>query len=190
MEEKIKIGCPNCGAILEVKAMQGIEDKNVTCPVCRKSSPYANFKRKSLPAGDEHTQYPDADKTDYKEGETKMNTEASYALGTIRHGDTTFRLAMGSNIVGRKANGSKAHVQLTCTGKRMSREHLVIEVKKVQGVGIVHYVSLYKAQVNPTRVGNSMLEYGDKIVLKNHDIIKLPDMDVRFEIPDTEGTEF
>ncbi len=190
MEDKIQIGCPNCGAILSVKMVPGIESKSVTCPVCKKNAPFVNYKTKTASNDDDHTQYPGEENAYHKdEGETQVNLGANYTLGTLRHGSTTYRLTMGINIVGRKAGDSKANVQLPCTNRRMSREHLIIEIKRVPGSGLVHYVSLYKEQVNPTHVGSSLLEYGDKIVLKHNDVIKLPDMDLRFEIPDEEGTE-
>ncbi len=57
------------------------------------------------------------------------------------------------------------------------------------GRGLVHYVYINKEQVNPTYIGNCQLEYGDRLVLNHNDIIKLPDMELRFELPDEEGTE-
>ena len=72
----------------------------------------------------------------------------------------------------------------------MSREHLVLEVKKVIGKGFVHYASLYKEKVNETMINNELLEYGDSIVLKSGDKLRLPDATIVFEIPDDEGTEF
>ncbi len=72
----------------------------------------------------------------------------------------------------------------------MSREHIVIEVKKLPVKGFVHYVSLYKEKVNKTSIGNEPLLYGDCVVLNHGDIIKLPDATLRFEIPDGEETDF
>ncbi len=100
-----------------------------------------------------------------------------------------FQLTAGRNIIGRMATGSVANVQIPCEGRLVSRDHLLIEIENETGKGLVHYVSLNKQQVNPTYVGDVLLEYGNKIVLKHNDIIKLPGMEVRFELPDEEGTE-
>ncbi len=192
MEEYLQIGCPKCGTILSVKYQYGIESKTVTCPVCKKNTPFVNFRRIVAKNGDDHTQYPGEEETHYETDKTTPNDAPNFTLGKIvvPSANLSFQLQVGKNIIGRRANGSSAHVQIPTTTKRMSREHLVIEVKKVAGKGFVHYLSLNKQQVNPTFIGNVPLEYGDKIVLKHLDTIKLPDMEVRFEIPDEEGTEF
>ena len=71
----------------------------------------------------------------------------------------------------------------------MSREHLVIEIKKIPGKGFVHCASLYKEKVNPTFIGQNKLEYGDCVILHHRDLIRLPDVEARFEIPDNEATD-
>ncbi len=181
MENVIKIGCPVCGTILTVQNQADIICKSVTCPVCNKRSPFVNFKRIADNAHDEPTQYPDPLTSDSE----------NFTLGrlVVPGSDLSFKLQLGKNVIGRKAAGSSVQIQIPCTNKRMSREHLVIEIKRVPQKGFVHYASLNKRQVNPTYIGHVMLEYGDKIVLKHNDIIKLPDREVRFEIPDEEGTE-
>ncbi len=176
-EETIRIGCPVCGSILTVKNQPGIESKRATCPVCGKTSSFASFKRIGDTGDDEPTQYPFA--------------EVSHTLGRLcaEGGALTFQLRLGANLIGRKASGSSASIQLPCPGKRTSREHLVVEAREMPGRGLVHYVYINKEQVNPTYIGNCQLEYGDRLVLNHNDIIKLPDMELRFELPDEEGTE-
>lgn len=103
----------------------------------------------------------------------------------------SFQLKPGRNIIGRKGQNSDANFQIDTADKRsMSREHIVIEVKKLPVKGFVHYVSLYKEKVNKTSIGNEPLLYGDCVVLNHGDIIKLPDATLRFEIPDGEETDF
>jgi hypothetical protein len=72
----------------------------------------------------------------------------------------------------------------------MSREHVVIEVKRVAGKGFVHYLSLFKEKVNRTCINNDVLEYGDCVILKHGDIIHLPGIDLKFELPDSDETDF
>ncbi|MCD8291354.1 MAG: FHA domain-containing protein [Prevotella sp.] len=179
MIDRIKIGCPKCGAILEVKYESGIEGKFVTCPVCKKNSPFSSFKKI-------------VNNNNNQGDHTIVNAgNENYTLGELHviSSSIKFRLNPGRNIIGRKSSSSSATFQLPCTSKRMSREHLVIEVKKVPGKGYVHHVSLNKEHVNPTYIGNTLLEYGDKLVLNDRDIIHLPDMDIRFEIPDSDKTD-
>ena len=191
--EIMKIKCPCCAAVLTVKAQPGIENKNVTCPVCKQSSSFRMFKQ-VVEKTPERTEYP-GEHTSYANHrtETQLNADVNYTLGQliVEGSGATFRLKAGRNVIGRKATASTADIQIPITGgKYMSREHLVLEVKKVIGKGFVHYASLYKEKVNETMINNELLEYGDSIVLKSGDKLRLPDATIVFEIPDDEGTEF
>ncbi len=190
MDDIIKVGCPVCGTVLSVKNQEGIESKIVTCPVCKTKSPFRSFKRILNEYGEEPTEYPEEGEKP-NAGQTAINDGLNYILGRINVPSVSlsFRLKMGKNVIGRKAAASSAGCQIPCANKRMSREHLVIEIKKVPGKGFVHYASLFKEKVNATYVNNHLLEYGDKIILKNHDVIKLPDVVVHFELPDGDETD-
>lgn len=188
MNEILKIGCPVCGSVLSVKNQPGIESKSVTCPICKNKSPFSAFKR--IVNKEEKTEYPDKEKTSYSE-ETQVNGGPNYTLGKLLVPSLhlSFQLKPGKNIIGRKASASSATCQIPCETKRLSREHLVIEIKKIPGKGFVHCASLYKEKVNATFIGQNKLEFGDCIVLNHRDIIRLPDVEARFEIPDEEGTD-
>lgn len=60
----------------------------------------------------------------------------------------------------------------------------------VPGKGFVHYLSLYKERVNPTFLNKVSMMFGDCMVLKNGDIISLPNFDIVFELHESEGTDF
>ncbi len=88
-----------------------------------------------------------------------------------------FALKLGQNIIGRESGKSIANIQIPEPGehKFISGDHLIIEVKKLSDGTYQYVVSLYKEKVNKTWVNDSLLEYGDKIVLnKDKDTIKLP----------------
>ena len=199
MDDIIKIKCPYCGAVLSVKNQAGIESKSVTCPICKQKSPFKDFKKIAEKFKDdgEHTQYPgDDEKTSYQTSSdpgTDIRTGLNFTLGRLTCPllNKPFQLKPGKNVIGRKATQSMADCQIpTESSKRMSREHLIIDIKKVQGKGFVHYASLCKQKINKTYIGNELLEYGDCVVLNHGDVIKLPDAVVKFEIPDDEGTDF
>ncbi|MCI7783026.1 MAG: hypothetical protein MR544_08035, partial [Parabacteroides sp.] len=59
----------------------------------------------------------------------------------------------------------------------------------IPGKGFVHIASLYKERVNPTYINQTPLLYGDHIILQMGDRIILPNVTLRFEIPDEEATE-
>lgn len=192
MDDIIKIKCPFCACLLSVKNQVGIETKFVTCPNCKRKSAFPSFKR-IIDYDEEHTVYPEQNmmqNTSSKE-ETLFAQDKNLSIGSIIVNGRTIRLNPGKNIIGRKANQSAATIQIPVTESlRMSREHLVIEVKRVPGKGFVHYASLCKERINATYIGNERLEYGDCIVLNNGDLLKLPDATLRFEIVDDEGTVF
>ncbi len=192
--EIIKIKCSSCGAVLAVKNQSGIENKKLTCPVCKESAPFKNFKpvaeRKVNDASaEEHTSYGGVGNTSAQNTASEQN----FTLGILKMSagsNMSFRLNTGRNVIGRKASSSGASIQIPTDSLRLSREHLVIEVKKVQGKGFVHYVSLAKERVNDTYVNNELVEFGDCTILKHGDLIKLPDTTLIFEIQDGEATEF
>lgn len=203
MDEIIQIKCPFCGSVLSVKNQAGNETKNVTCPVCKHKNNFSQFKRVASKMNniDPDTEYPgggrrhvcDGDYTGYvAEDNTQLSSQPNYTLGkvTVLGSGFSYQLRPGRNVIGRKGQKSEANFQIDTADKRsMSREHIVIEVKKLPLKGFVHYVSLYKENVNKTSIGNEPLLYGDCIVLNHGDIIKLPDATLKFEIPDGEETD-
>lgn len=199
MDETIQIKCPFDGAILSVKNQPGIEAKNVTCPICKHKYPFTQFKRVVQTANNEDpdTEYPDNDEHTsyaYDKGSNEDTDfgRINFTLGRIKLMGTgiSYQLKPGRNVIGRKGTKSESDFQIDTAEKRsMSREHIVIEVKKVPTKGFVHYVSLFKEKVNQTFIGNEPLLYGDCIVLNHGDVIKLPDATLKFEIPDEEATD-
>lgn len=51
MSDVIQIKCPFDGTILSVRNQPGIESKNVTCPICKNSYPFHEYKRVTPGAG-------------------------------------------------------------------------------------------------------------------------------------------
>jgi pSer/pThr/pTyr-binding forkhead associated (FHA) protein len=182
MEQIIQIKCPWCNAVLSVHDQAGIENKFVTCPICKHKSPFLQYERVVRTQNDDCTKYPSALQQIHQVNET---------IGRIiSPNGATYQLKMGKNIIGRKASNSTADFQIdTDENRKMSREHLIIDVKNIPSKGIVHYASLYKEKVNKTFIGSETLVYGDCIVLKDGDIIKLSDIAVKFEIPDESVTQ-
>ncbi len=185
MEDTIKIKCPYCAAVLTVRYIEGIESKRVTCPICKQKSPFTEFRQVADVA--EGTQYPDSKGG----GGAAVHVNSLTGILRVLPSGPVFQLHTGGNIVGRQASQSAADFQIaTGESRRLSREHIVVDVRKVEGKGVVHTVSLCKEKCNPTFVGSAQLEYGDCVILHAGDVIKLPDVDVRFELPDDEGTTF
>lgn len=196
MNDILQIKCPFCGAVLSVKNQAGIATKTVTCPVCKKKNGFLDFIQinynnpsvSNLPRYEnrEYTQY--ADSINY---EHTPLTQPNYSIGELTNMENgeKYKLKPGKNIIGRKALKSVADIQIDTMGKRMlSREHILLEIKNVPTKGFVHYLSLFKENVNKTFINNEPLIFGDCMVLNDGDIVMLPDATLKFEIPDSEET--
>lgn len=193
MDEIIQIKCPFCGALLSVRYFPGIESRYVTCPVDKQKHLFTEYKRvtQKAMAQDAETQYPGQDDVTSYNGVWNAN-KVNFTLGKIQvvGGNEVFQLQPSTNVIGRKAQKSSANFQIDTHGERgMSREHIVIDVKKVPDKGFVHYLSLFKERVNPTYINNKPLLYGDCVVLNDGATIKLPDATLIFTIPDDDETK-
>ena len=189
MNEIIQIQCPSDGAILSVKNQAGLESKNVTCPICKQSRPFTQYKR-YVPKTEEHTQYPNQHGEDGQEHTEVAAPNLSIGRLTVVATGQQFQLRPGRNVVGRQAASSEADCQInTGENRRMSRSQVVIEVVKVPGKGFVHQVRLFKERCNATFVNHTQIENGDCLVLHHGDLLRLPDADVKFEIPDGDDTD-
>lgn len=184
--ETLDVKCPWCSAVLRIKPAPGMESKNLTCPNCKHTSPFIQFKR-VIPAEEESvTCLPGP------EGNNLFPSKENLIIGRLIIPLTgiSYQLLPGKNIIGRKASTSKANFQIeTEDNKRMSREHLIIEVKRIPSTGFTHLVSLDKERVNKTFINSTELLWGDTLILQHGDIIKLPDIDLRFELPDEDATQ-
>jgi len=179
--EIIKIKCPWCNAVLSVRDNPANAGKIVTCPVCKKASSFSDFKIVNQENIEECTQYGFV---------TPAETQLTIGNIISQIDGRSYQLGFGRNVIGRKASNSTANIQIETIGsKRMSREHIVIEVNNIAQKGITHLASLAKDKVNETYVSGQRLTFGDCIVLKHGDRIELPDCTLIFEIPDAEATE-
>lgn len=189
MENAIRIKCPSCGAVLTVKNTPGIERKNVTCPICKKTHPFVDFSRVSgaAPHKTRQSNIPDS-----AEESTRIET-LNFNIGrlAIEGTDIKYQMKPGRNIVGRRSRNSVADFQIDTGEERaMSRQHLLIEVKKEPNRGFVHYMSLCRANINPTTINGSPMTFGiDCVILHTGDVIKLPGATLRFEMPDEDATQ-
>lgn len=186
-QQVIMIKCPHCGAVLSVKNQPGIESKNVPCPQCKQRSPFTSFlrvaRRKQPLKG---TVYPPGYEQRNPQQQTQQQVTqnpTSIQPGYLQLQSTgqIFRLTEGRNIIGRQAMQSSASLQIPTNGSmRMSREHLVIDVKLVPGKGYVHVASLLKPKHNKTCVAGQVLQYGDSFILNPGDLLELPDATLVF----------
>ena len=200
MDDIIKLKCPLDGIVLTIKNEPGIEKRVLTCPVCKRKYPFSEFRmdaQKPAPAAGPSAMSAGGAKPTggvcLHDADDNTNlVRGDFTLGTAATPGPVIAspLTPARTIIGRKSASSTAKFQIDTAGKKgMSREHLLIEVKKVPGKGFVHSLSLFKNRTNTTYVNNQPLSYGDSVVLNHGDVIQMPDAVLRFEIPDDEGTE-
>lgn len=195
-----KIRCSRCGCVLLIKdniniaKMQGV---NVKCKNCNNVAPFSSYT--ILPQqmqNEPNTNYGNAQGVENDDNSVVGNAPKTSTPGrlVIPSLNLVFNLKIGKNIIGRKAQSSSANFQIPCQERLMSRDHILIEVKKDETKGYKHILSLNKEHSNPTFINGNRLEYGEKIILCNDNIIKMPyteagRLEIRFEIPDPEKTD-
>lgn len=225
--DTIKIKCPQCGTILKIDVIPGLEHKKVMCSRCSFTALVANFRPVGKKPADvdpatpkTHTSIPRPGANNNPVGKhapadnpapqplrdsinKKFGKGAGSVGGTVINPATKlpligklrdengmlFPLSFGLNTVGRDAPTSTAKIRLSDPENRMSREHIVIEVKmtaaKTGNFGggtvlgsvvpsVIHTVRLSKQQVNKTYLNDLLMCFGFEYTLGHGDVLKLP----------------
>ena len=166
MNNFIIITCPSCRSRLRCKQRLDLEHKTITCPVCKQKTAFCNFKiEKPIMPSPPIYLYDVIGKV------------------TVLPDGPSYQLMKGWNVIGRLAMCLLADFNIPTDNKRISRRHLIIDVKEGPNGGFLHYVSLYNQFVLEAYVGDHELKYDDRIVLRNGNIIKLANLELLFEIP-------
>ena len=191
VEQFIRIKCPHCGAVLKVKQQLGLEKASLTCPVCKKKSPFSSYNQ-MVNKDSEETELPNGYKNNRNSEETEIGGVGSFSIGClVEKSGKRWSLHPGVNTVGRKLHANPQQVEIPIadyTGERkMSRNHAKIEVIR-QSNGSCKHILYNRQNKNQTYIGGDRLEKGDRIVLHNEMIIKFANVDVKFVIEDSEAT--
>lgn len=189
MDDKLIIKCPNCSKRLTLKVVPGIERKSLTCPACRQASPFSSFtvleQKSPTPSAKsgEATRMDDLGHTHIQLGGIGAPANTNATPGRFVAVDASLapmQLKEGRNILGRESSSAPVDIALPTQYKSISRQHLIIDVRRT-AVGYVHTVMLCKSEVNRTYINAMQLAYGDQVILNDGDIVKLPNLSLRFE---------
>lgn len=194
--EIVKIKCPQCGAILKLGLVPDLDHKKVMCSRCNFTGMVAEFQHigeNPLPAPKPRpVPEPAPGPVPAPHPGTVIDPSAKIPLvGKLRDDSgMEYPLSFGLNTVGRNAATSSAQIRITDKDSRISREHLVIEVKmpvQVNGFAqrtvtlaisdvppVIHTVRLAKQQVNKTFLNDMLMAFGFEYNLKHGDRIRLP----------------
>ena len=164
--DKIRIQCPQCGAILEADDNPANAGKNVVCPNCKTKNRFVSFlriqPRPSL----------DIDST------TEVRKLSDDTIGSLLDLSTgkIYSLSEGRNLIGRMTYHvpPKASIPIVTENRRMSRSHLYIDVIKGAD-GRYHAYASNASNQNPTTINGILLEDGDALSLKDQDVLSLSD---------------
>lgn len=177
--ETMKIKCPNCGAVLIVKKVPGMENKSVPCSVCKVTNPFVKFTEVKVQAYDpEDTELKKKKsyKDDTDEEDTDFEKEALlYDMFTLKR----YLLKDGVNLVGRKTykKESVADVPIETEVKGFSRSHFYVDVMRY---GADLKLKMYLAEnKNETFVNSERIEKDEKIILQNGDLIKCSSLELK-----------
>lgn len=196
---KQKIRCRSCGALLIINVKEENINKSLRCPVCKNIAPLLQYEvqpeesiqpsvnnvvNNNIPSfNDESTRLDTRQEPVERRYEPEPEPEARTGMLIIKSNNRTFTLKEGHNIIGRNGEGTEADFKIdTPNEKRISREHIIIDVTK-EGRNYNHTVKLYKKEVNITYVNGSRLEYGESVILNDGDTIELPGVTLQFIIP-------
>lgn len=191
----LKVKCPKCGKIFIIADQPGIDSKTFTCLVCQTRSligqnRFVPQQRQPSLLGEE-TQYGPisgrgitSEDTQYaetlgKNGKETIVDSLNKLACLIDNSGKNYRLNIGINTIGRKANSSTATVQIAVEDKYMSRNHAVVEVRNVGGQII--YIVKNGANKNPSYLNGSLIGEKDQLILNDGDRLKLGYTELTFK---------
>lgn len=141
-------------------------NKYATCPNCKQRNRFVDFIKI----------VPKATPVELEDDETSMTRTTKGCIGYLLDKTTGIRypLNKGIQLVGRKTSKvpQTADILIETTDRGMSREHLYVEV--VRGTdGHYHVYASNAKNQNATDINGAILANGDKVGLKNGDVIRL-----------------
>lgn len=172
--QTVEISCPQCHARLSVTNSKNEAIKRISCPNCGKQIDI-RFKRPiqedgatelgGMPTG----------------GETQLGgpNQISVMSCHLMLNGKKYELQIGRNTIGRKAKTSNADVQLETDDLYMSRQHAIINVRRLPNGGITTSITNDQNK-NATTVNGMELAKADEIILNDGDQIKMGETTVTF----------
>ncbi len=163
--QTINIKCPGCNVVLKVTNSKNEPVKRFACPKCGKAILVPFYK---LQPEDGETQMDGKGEAQ----STQLATSEMQQSCVLHCEGKEYELPIGSYSVGRKAVTSTADIQIDTDDLYMSREHAMMNVRRLPDGGIKVDICNLKNK-NTTQVNDYLLEPGDAIVMHDGDTIKM-----------------
>ena len=171
--ETVEIVCPRCQVRLSVTNSKHEDVKRIVCPQCGKQMDIRFRRPKSEDGATQLGGVPTG-------GETQLGGAVVHPMSChLMLNGKRYDLQIGRNTIGRKAKTSTADVQLDTDDLFMSRQHAIINVRRLPNGGITTSISNDQNK-NATLVNNMELAKADEIVLNDGDQIKMGETIVTF----------
>lgn len=180
----LSVVCPNCRSRLSLEGVPGIQDKMLTCPVCKYKAKVSLFQQGSAVKGgngadDRPTEMGAASQVNRDPGQVKVKQTGQIC-----------ELRKGSQVLGRLAKTGTADMQIGSdkyNDPYMSRRHVEIDVVDTAH-GIEHRLVEIGSK-NIIKLNGKDINRGDVIVLKFGDELTLGETLVVLEPTDEEATK-
>lgn len=162
----VRIRCPKCSVLLEVRNSKNEAVKSIKCPKCG-SILQIRFRVQK----EEEKPIPVDVDNETTSVETQL-TDSSYSKAMLIYEGLHYELNVGMNVVGRCSSNSCANVQIQCGDIYMSRSHANVNVIKTNS-GKLKCIITNGNNKNPIFINGVKLEKTDEVVLSDNDEIKM-----------------
>lgn len=173
----VRIKCPKCSVLLEVRNSKNEDVKSIKCPKCG-SVLQIRFRVKK----EEEQPVPvDADMDEEVTSVETVLPTNKYSKAMFLYNGIKYELNIGNNVVGRSSSNSSANVQIQCGDIYMSRSHANVNVVKTSS-GKLKCIITNGNNKNPIFINGLKLEKTDEVILSHDDEIKMGNTILRFAI--------
>lgn len=145
--EELRIKCPSCGIILDVRNSKNEDVKRIVCPGCKKHLAITFH-------------------------ETQVPTSQSVAV--LFFGKAEYQLKEGTQMIGRKDPQSKAEIQIATGDASLLLEHAHLKVVERNDGSNMYIVSPCSHEAT-LFVNQLPLEEGDEVMLNIGDELRMGD---------------
>lgn len=136
--EELRIQCPSCGIVLDVRNSKNEDVKRITCPHCRKHLAITFHE---------------------------PSQQEKEPVRTLYYGEAAYSLKEGDNTIGKKDPSSTAGIQIATGDSTMCLSHACVKVVRLSN-GKYKYVVFPLHQEFPVLIGKHPLSEGDEVVLE------------------------
>lgn len=180
------IVCPNCRSRLSIQDAPGIQDKMLTCPICKYKAKVSVYQMGAAAQGgngssDEATRLPGSFGQQIKRDAGQMRVIQTGQICELR---------VGSQVLGRLATSGTADMQIGSDSYKdeyMSRRHVQIDVVQTDS-GIEHHLVEIGSK-NIIQLNGADIQRGDEIILNFGDKLTLGKTELILEETDDESTK-